>query len=100
MDGATVATSNVCSRHATPGAARSVAGWTGAMGATACAAGTMWRGFRQMPKQFSKKALLFRKKEAKNFCPAIARLFGSTPPSVQKFFGSFFQKRTACFKCS
>jgi hypothetical protein len=42
------------------------------------------------------EALLFWKKEAKNFCE-----FSDTPPAayarLQKFFGSFFQKRTASF---
>ena len=37
----------------------------------------------------------FLKKEAKNFCDVAAVFPSSTRANVQKFFGSFFQKRTA-----
>jgi hypothetical protein len=38
----------------------------------------------------------FEKKKQKNFCSLGARVFQPTMPKGQKFFGSFFQKRTAC----
>jgi hypothetical protein len=41
------------------------------------------------------KALLF-KKRSKNFLSIGARVAATRAPYKQKFFGSFFQKRTAC----
>jgi hypothetical protein len=43
------------------------------------------------------KAFFFEKKEAKNFCRFGCGLSGEARPKMQKFFGSFFQKRTASF---
>jgi hypothetical protein len=40
---------------------------------------------------------LFFEKSTRNFCPFGVRV-GATPmPYKQEFFGSFLQKRTACF---
>ena len=63
----------------------------------------MWTDAQTQPPSRSKR-LLFREKEAKSFC---ARYRGqlkrhASPRRVsrdQKFFGSFFQKRTACLAC-
>jgi hypothetical protein len=44
----------------------------------------------------SKKALLFEKR-SKNFCPFSVRVGATLAPYRQEFFGSFLQKRTACF---
>jgi hypothetical protein len=44
----------------------------------------------------SKQALLFlKKKQQKNFTNLGLGRCGATGPEEQKFFGSFFQKRTA-----
>jgi hypothetical protein len=43
-----------------------------------------------------KKALLFEKR-SKNFCSLGARVEETPTPYEQEFFGSFLQKRTACF---
>jgi hypothetical protein len=43
-----------------------------------------------------KKARLFEKR-SKNFCPFGVRVGVTLTPYKQEFFGSFLQKRTACF---
>jgi hypothetical protein len=42
-----------------------------------------------------RKAVLFCKKEPKNFCPFGLRGGITRTPHLQKLFGSFFQKRPA-----
>jgi hypothetical protein len=43
-----------------------------------------------------KKNFFFEKKKQKTFVN-LDRAFGTAVTPGQKFFGSFFQKRTACF---
>ena len=43
-----------------------------------------------------RKAFFFEKKKQKAFSAAVAVLSGTVYSREQKFFGSFFQKRTAC----
>jgi hypothetical protein len=46
---------------------------------------------------FSKKKALLFKKRSKNFCPFGVRVVVTLTLYKQEFFGSFLQKRTACF---
>jgi hypothetical protein len=44
-----------------------------------------------------KEVAFLKKSSAKNFCSSGPRAFPTPREAEQKFFGSFFQKRTACF---